>query len=361
MAKIGIIDDWVNPKYLSEKWKVRYIFTEGADKESREQSEELLTHATVIAKILEEQTKDYEIINFVLTRRMEEPVDIRRLQSALELCLKEEVDILCMSLGTIRMSERNYMYPQIRTLYKRGVILIAAADNEGCYMMPAAMEEVIGVDVALGEPRRPGEYYFCGENLWRIDFQADCRFQIQLDGKEICPCTSYAVPVIAARVNNLLNQGFWGQAEIRKQLERYAAGRIRIKRDMEEGKGEISLPVVGSCELEEKEWISFIEMMQSKFGVDAAGLQAGKKIKDGRFLRTGGQTRENWKEMLWQIECYTAAELVLAVLPKEKEWCDILIRKTEQGSYQCIVPETKEEVYKEELEKVCKWIIDILS
>lgn len=361
MSRIGIIDDWVNPKYLSEKLRIQYIFVEGADKESKNQDESLLTHATVIVKILEQRTKDYEILNFVLASNMDEPVNIQKLKKALELCQEEEIDILCMSLGTVQISERNYMYPQIRKLYERGVILIAAADNHGHYLLPAAFREVIGVDVDLEEPQHPGKYYLCEDNLWNIDLQADCRFPIQLKGKSIYPSTSYAVPVIVAWVNHFLNQGFRGQDAIRIQLKKYAAGYRTMRRDVEKNQVESSLPVVGSCELEEKEWGTLMDLMQSQFGLEVIGLDVGGKMEDERFLKLSGWKEEEWEHMICWAEHYTVAELVCVSLPEEKETCDILIRKTQKGDYQCTVPETKEEVCMEEPAKVCKWIIDTLS
>lgn len=361
MARIGIIDDWVNPKYLSEKLRIQYIFVEESEKGRKDQDESLFTHATVIAKILEQQAKNYEVLNFVLARCMDEPVDIRTLKKALELCQGEEIDILCMSLGTDRISERNYIYPLIRKLYERDVILIAAADNDGHYMLPAALDEVIGVDVVLEEPQYPGKYYLCENNLWNIDLQADCRFPVQIKGRDIYPSTSYAVPVIAAQVNHFLNQDFRGQEEIRIQLRKYAAGCRTVRREMEENEAENSLPVVGSYELAEKEWITLMDLMQSQFGLEVIGLDISGKIKDGRFLKFGRQKEKKWEDMLCWVECYTVAEVVFVSLAEEKEECDILIRKKGKGNYQCTVPEIQKEVYIEEPAKVCEWIVDTLS
>ena len=49
MAKIGIIDDWVNPKWLDRKRKIRHIFVREED-EKKNWDKNLLTHATTIAK-----------------------------------------------------------------------------------------------------------------------------------------------------------------------------------------------------------------------------------------------------------------------------------------------------------------------
>lgn len=359
MAKIGIIDDWVNPKWLDRKRKIQHIFVREED-EKKNWDKNLLTHATTIAKILERETRKFEIINFVLTLQMDEAVNIQLLKKALELCQKEEINILCMSLGTAQLSERNDIYPLLRREYEEEVILIAAADNVGNYILPAAFDEVIGVD-AIMEEGDSCKYYRCKKNLWNIDFKVKFCFPIQMQDKYFYPSTSYAVPVIAARINDLLNQGVKGQKEIRQQLEKKASGYLEVKGERQKEEKKRLLPIVGSCDLDEKEWSVLADFMQRRSGYEVIGLDVDEKIKDGYFLKLSEQNKKKWEDIICWAEEYTVADIIFVSALKKNKSFDLWIEKTQEGKYQCIVPETRKEIYIDSLEKVYLWMLSALS
>lgn len=359
MAKIGIIDDWVNPKWLDRKRKIRHIFVREED-EKKNWDKNLLTYATTIAKILERETKEFEIINFVLALQMNEAIHIQLLKRALELCQKEEINILCMSLGTVQLSERNDIYPLLRRAYEEDVILIAAADNAGNYILPAAFDEVIGVD-AIMEEGDSCKYYQCGKNLWNIDFKVKFCFPIRMRDKYFYPSASFAVPVIAAKVNDLLNQGIKGQKKIRQQLEKKAAGYLEMKGEGKQGGKERILPIVGSCDLDENEWSILTDFMQIHSGYEVLGVDVDGKIKDGYFLKSSEQNRKKWEDIICWAEEYTIADIIFISALKKNKSFDLWIEKTQEGKCRCIVPETGKEIYIESLEKVYLWILSALS
>ncbi len=93
MAKIAVIDDWINPRYIKSIERIEYIFLEEAvDCEKRYISES--THATLIAKMLETYATNYTVLNIVLALRMDEDQDIWKVRKALEICETQHVDIV---------------------------------------------------------------------------------------------------------------------------------------------------------------------------------------------------------------------------------------------------------------------------
>lgn len=252
MARIAIIDDWIDTHYISKKIPIRYIPVRKMETLTGYQSEDY-THATIITKVLELYADNYEILNILLAGKLDEPQDIRDIRTALEICLNESIDIVCMSFGTDRISEGIYVDQLIRQLYEKDVILIAAADNDGYYMLPAAMPEVIGVDLDRKETVGAGEYIFKKKNFKNVDVAVNCNLSISLKGRRFYPSTSFSVPVIAARINEFLNQGYYGQEEIREQLRRHA-GKLEIRNDdIQELRGANTLPIIGSYEIDTDE------------------------------------------------------------------------------------------------------------
>lgn len=364
MARIAIIDDWMNPRYLSKKDSVRYIPI-GNDKTVTECQGEEYTHATVIMKVLELYAEDYEIMNIVLARKLNEPRDIREIRTALKVCLNEQVDIVCMSFGTDRISDGAYISDLIGQLYERDVILIASADNNGYYMLPAAMPEVIGVDLDRKGTIEAGEYIVQKKNYRNTDVAVNCNLELSLQGKRFYPSTSFAVPVIAAKINGYLNEGCFGQREVRERLRadavgtdswEYAAG------DMEAGDMEVGdmLPVIGSHSIEMEEWIRIMDVMNRRFDIETIGVDYVAAGRDYRFLSVVDLDGHSWIGQLDFIERHTTADMILAALVDESVDCDVFIEK-EKDRYRCIIPETQEDVKFDGIFPMCEWIIGVLS
>lgn len=64
---------------------------------------------------------------------------------ALEWCYEHEVDMICMSIGTIHYQDFVPLSNHLLKLYKKGAIMVAACSNKNTYCYPASSEYVIGV------------------------------------------------------------------------------------------------------------------------------------------------------------------------------------------------------------------------
>lgn len=60
MARIVIIDDWINPKYISKSIKIDYIFIDPL-LSLEKKNNSITTHASLVAKVLEHYVKGYLI------------------------------------------------------------------------------------------------------------------------------------------------------------------------------------------------------------------------------------------------------------------------------------------------------------
>ncbi len=100
-------------------------------------------HATCCACILEECASSYELVDIRITDDWKEPVSIKRMTAALELCMTEHIDIICLSIGTTCLSNGRVLNPIIKKLSLLGIKIAASLSNQGYMTLPAACENVI--------------------------------------------------------------------------------------------------------------------------------------------------------------------------------------------------------------------------
>ena len=91
------------------------------------------------------------------------------------------------------------------------------------------------------------------------------------------------------------------------------------------------------------------------------GLDVDEKIKDGYFLKLSEQNKKKWEDIICWAEEYTVADIIFVSALKKNKSFDLWIEKTQEGKYQCIVPETRKEIYIDSLEKVYLWMLSALS
>lgn len=335
MARIAIIDDKINSNLLVMGHTIEYIFIS----EEKESEVNTCTHSTIIARILENYAEEYELVNIVLTNNINKNQHIKRLEKALKICLWQKVDIICMSLGTEIISEGRYLVDVIKELYQNGIIMIAAADNEENYILPAFFSEVISVGVDKKNSVFSGEYIYMKENFLNINILANCDLKSLFSDRILYPSTSYAVPVIVAKVNNIINQGFVGQTYIRKVLLKEA--KLVKEYTFEKRHIKVDLPIVVSDDLSKIEWEKLMNYMAEKYKVESIGIDFLNDTKDFRFF----PVKNDFDEVISFIESYTRADIIVIALNKREVEYDIKVVK-EDGKYRCIVlGENDEEIY----------------
>lgn len=149
--RIGVIDDYLAENVVSRFERIqRYKVHKGKVKNVIENRMNYgITHGTSCCSILNnyiDHPGKYSLVHIDIMNNNQ--LDIRNFIAALTFCLNNQVDILCLSIGTTILSNANKIYPVIKRLSEKGVFIIAASSNANLVTYPAAFEEVMGV-VAL--------------------------------------------------------------------------------------------------------------------------------------------------------------------------------------------------------------------
>jgi len=103
-----------------------------------------LTHGTVVAAIFSEFAEADSIIGVSLGNDIGE-ITTGNFVTALNWCMNNRIDLICMSFGTIDFIEFEAFASLIIKLADAGVVMIAAGLNTNKITYPASLPQVIGV------------------------------------------------------------------------------------------------------------------------------------------------------------------------------------------------------------------------
>ena len=202
MMKIAIIDDKINSSFLQYPERlVKIYFSKRISKNCKHS----MTHATLCAKILEKSllNQPYELYNFDVIGNGND--NIKKLKFALIMCTKMEFDIICMSIGTVCLSNSNLLSSLLKRLSKK-TVLIAAISNKGYFTIPASLDYVIGV-AAFNNPvfLEAEKIYKVSDNPLGIDFITGYKKTDFYDSM-YCRGNSLVVPVLAAKCARIVEK-----------------------------------------------------------------------------------------------------------------------------------------------------------
>lgn len=132
--------------------------------------EDTYGHGTAIFNILKNSAANFCNIKLeMVEREMSDEQLICALNYIYDNC---DVDIINLSLGVTVCEKKEELYNACKKLYDRGVIIIAAFDNEGAMSYPAAFDCVIGV-ISSNECRKKSEYIYFDDNCINIGAKGD--------------------------------------------------------------------------------------------------------------------------------------------------------------------------------------------
>lgn len=211
MAIIAMIDDKINESFLQKKViRKKYRIQNSIIMEQEDEKEQFreLSHSTISAKILEIMADEFEIINIQILKDPKIKGKIDDLAIALKECIKMKVDIICMSLGTVRLYDSLKLKDIIDELVKQNKILIAAVSNEDLITLPAFYKNVIGVRCDIIDIMNPGEIMVNMDDLLGGQVYGNCSFDLEKEGITFNPSNSFSVPVVASYVNEFMNKNF---------------------------------------------------------------------------------------------------------------------------------------------------------
>jgi hypothetical protein len=203
MSRIAIIDTAIDSSYIGGR-AVEHINLCG---ESGGADSGEIGHGTLCAMVLEHCARDYELVNIQIFAESRGKVfgEIGALAKALALCVELKIDVVSLSAVSSILSDSKHIY-DITEQLSRSAVVVSALDNKRFMSVPTGYPCVLGVRSDGAGALMPGELAYSEDDPFGANIYANCNFAL-LRERGCPPSNSFAVPVAAAYVNGLLNQG----------------------------------------------------------------------------------------------------------------------------------------------------------
>lgn len=318
MAYIAIIDDKVNPVYIKKASDIISYKVKGSSVMMDEPDlGETITHATWCMHILEKFTQNYSLINIQIMDNFRESVSIEKLYRALCFCMEVKVDIICLSVGSVFLEDYFQICDVIRLLKKKGIVVVAAESNEMYMTVPAACKEVIGVRCDRNNRLPVGEIGYLENDILGCQYIVNCNFCESLGNQRCYQSNSLSVPVIAARINNMLNDGI-SSAKVEQRL----AEKSSIIDFKVESRSSYSRKIPAVCIITEKalsalQCQNMIKCMQKSYGYAGIVICSGQGIGDVGVLEVGRYREYSAMQLAVIVEEHTTADIIIWCLTRE--------------------------------------------
>lgn len=270
MSRIAIIDTMINREYLHGK-TFEHINLCGENKKDINQK---INHGTLCAMVLDSCASDYELVNIQILRdsKVKAYGEITLLAKALEVCRDLKIDVVSLSAVSSILSDSKYLFDSTCDL-ARNTVIVSALDNKRYVTVPTSFPHVLGVRSDFACILSPGEIAYQANDPFGVNLYVNCDFAF-LRENHYGPSNSLAVPVVAAYVNNLLNQG-QSVSEIEsllRQLKSYP-----IRREYEEIYFPLwpkvnEIPVVFLADVAIGTCCAFMDNLYEKYEVQSTAL-----------------------------------------------------------------------------------------
>ncbi len=180
-----------------------------------------LSHGSVCAGIIKKYAPNCEIGSIKVMDQEQCNGTSRQLLLALEWCLRENIRVINMSLGSVDFRDFEEIQTLVARLLMNNCIIISAMHNSNYYSIPACLSGVIGV---VSEPSFHNDQYTINSNyLEQADIFASSQHNLLYDYNgwftPIPKANSYAAPMVTARVTHLLQNNVYHKVcEVKKAL-----------------------------------------------------------------------------------------------------------------------------------------------
>lgn len=206
---IAIIDDGINYKelLLENKPLHKLEITEDLKiRKWRKCPRNMLSHATICAGIISKYNSNVIINSVKILSSENRKGNANQLIKALYWCADNNIDIANLSLGSVYFKDFGKIKKCINDVTLRGLIIIAALNNNNEFTMPACLSNVIGVKCA--QDFSGNHYHFVTKPLCGIDVLASGIHTLNLKTREYVTrnTNSYAAPLITAIVSRFMQQ-----------------------------------------------------------------------------------------------------------------------------------------------------------
>jgi hypothetical protein len=285
VSKIAIIDTSIDIDLIDRK-NIQGINLCGENARNTTKSKDReISHGTLCAMVLNHCALDYELINIRIFDDNKEKVygDIERLAEALKVCRELEVDVVSLSAVSSILSDSRNIYDISRKLSEKALV-VSALDNAQYITVPTSYPHVLGVQHDYAGLLLPGDIKSCVDNPFGIDVYANCDFDF-LQKYESGPSNSLAVPVVAAYIGNLLNEGVTKkEAEsILRNLKQYPLDSGFYKRYLPEKRTDREIPIIFVEDDSNEFCIELMDSFLLKFDVQTSTLSGCERHSDIRI------------------------------------------------------------------------------
>lgn len=323
MSIIAIIDDRIHENHLIHKRiSKRFKYSNHNIVEVEAYHSDKYSHGTLCAKVLEMCGREYEIISIQLCDNMlQTPVNVNALNAALQFCQTICVDIISMSVGTSRLSETLVLDKTIRELSEKGIVMVAAIDNNDLYTLPASYPQVIGVRCDRLNSMPSLSIAYDERKALGAQVVANCSDVLPNRTKRIFPSNSLAVPVVVAKCNEMINQGIRSFSEIILDIKNNTVLTTDIKlfdekTDVNKNHKNIEIPHIcfvteNSAELSKFKGI--LDYLSMEYGYEGICFSFWHLYDDIRFHRISVMEESSFFDYMG---CHTTADLFLSVVEK---------------------------------------------
>ena len=358
--RVAIVDEGIDRQALLYPERIRktLILHEGTTVHDIPEGE----HGTVCARLLEQCTNDYELFDVRITENWNAPVPVNDLKRALECCIREKINIICLSLGTIYLSEASVLTAVMQEIKEKKIRVVASLSNEGKLTLPGAYPEVFCAAMDWQDCLKPGECRIAYHNILKRIYVVNIKIGANKLGD--WRGNSYAVPVIAGELINWVKIHDWDTAD--KWLENQIVSFSSFKRA---SWGKISenpvVSIYGSRKYFQPE--ALLSTFSEEFRLEAAALVEKDSGKNFQILSKNGYGASR-QELLSDMDSYLGVFLLLSFyeeedIEKKENLYDVEVfcKETEvefyeDGKFVCTVP-----ISSDIKSDICKTLIQILS
>lgn len=277
MSRIAIIDTAIDNNYINGRVVEHFNLCE----ESSNRVQHQIGHGTLCAMVLDHCATNYDLINIQIFKDYKSKVfgEIEILSKALKLCQELKIDVISLSAVSSLLSDSKYLFDITNKLSDTAVI-VSALDNKRYVSVPTAYPHVIGVGTDSDGLLLPGDIACSVKDPFGANVYANCDFSFLRE--QLCaPSNSFAVPVVAAYANNLINQGeeISNIKSLLQNLKPYSLPKKREEASCFSSPDTREIPYVFIVDDETKTCCALMDSLYEKYEVQSAALS----LTDGPY------------------------------------------------------------------------------
>ncbi|MNW43746.1 Subtilase family protein [compost metagenome] len=194
----------------------------------------ITSHGTVCSWIFSNycQGVHYELISIKIIDPMVKKTSIDDLIIALNWCSQNDIQLICMSIGTTYYKDFEKITNIVDNLVDKGIIMTAACNNDNLISFPASAKKVIGVRCDYSDFLGEEEFTFIDDDIGNINLVSSCNYEKleKIVKVKIAKFNSFAVPYIGALICKSLANGCISLNEVLSSLKMRETQNTELKK-----------------------------------------------------------------------------------------------------------------------------------